>query len=368
MANKIKVGILGATGMVGQKYIQLLQNHPFFELTSLFASPKSAGKSYLEALNSRWQMTTPIPENLQNLIVKDVFDLQNLNLDLVFSCLDLDKNSILELEDRYAKAGVVVVSNNSANRSTGDVPMIIPEINHSHLDLIAIQKKQRGYKKGFIVVKPNCSIQSYLLPIFALINSGFEVQKILVTTMQAISGAGYPGVSGLDLIDNLIPFIAGEEEKTEQEPLKILGTIENEKLVLKSNLQISASCNRVPVIDGHSASVSLLFGEKKPTAEQILEIWQNFAGLPQELNLPLAPIQPIIYKTEENRPQPRKDRDLDKAMSVVVGRLRKCSVLDYKFTGLSHNTVRGAAGGGLLIAEMLFKLGYLKTSANQESN
>ena len=255
---------------------------------------------------------------------------------------------------------MAVVSNASANRHTDDVPLLIPEINSDHLKMIDVQKKNRGFDKGFIVVKPNCSLQSYLTPIFALNQAGFPVEKIFITTLQAVSGAGYPGVPSLDMIDNVVPFIGGEEEKTENEPLKILGSIEGEKFVENENIKISAHCTRVPVTDGHLACVSILFKDKKPTKDEILNIWKNFKSRPQELDLPFAPVQPIIYRDEDNRPQPKKDRDTDKGMAVTVGRLRPCNIFDFKFMALSHNTVRGAAGGGILNAELLVKEGYIK--------
>jgi aspartate-semialdehyde dehydrogenase len=253
-----------------------------------------------------------------------------------------------------------VVSNASANRKTDDVPMLIPEINSDHLRMIKIQQKNHGWDKGFIVVKPNCSLQSYLTPIYALNKAGFPVKKIIITTLQAVSGAGYPGVPSLDMIDNVVPFIGGEEEKTEEEPLKILGSIVNNKFVKNKDLIVSATCTRVPVTNGHLATVNILFKDKKPSKEEVIRIWKSFKSVPQDLKLPFAPIHPIIYREEENRPQPAKDRDTDKGMAVTVGRLRDCKIFDYKFVSLSHNTVRGAAGGGILNAELLVKEGYIK--------
>lgn len=377
---KFKVGILGATGMVGQNYIRLLENHPWFEVVYVAASANSAGAKYSDSVKGRWQMHSPIPKNVAKLVVEDVANIEKAvqACDFVFSAFEMparsasstagaggpdSKQLTREIEEQYAKAGLPVVSNASANRWTDDVPMLIPEINADHADIIKTQQKNRGWKKGFIAVKPNCSLQSYLAPIHALNEAGYEVSKIILTTMQAVSGAGYPGVPSLDMIDNIVPYIGGEEEKTEKEPLKILGKINKAKewkFENKKGLQISATCTRVPVIDGHTASVSIKFVGKKPTKDEILKIWKNFSGVPQKLKLPFAPEQPIIYTEEENRPQPKKDRDSDKGMAVTVGRLRECPVFDYKFVALSHNTVRGAAGGGILNAELLVKKGYIK--------
>ncbi len=363
MIKKIKVGILGGTGMVGQNYIRLLENHPWFEVSYIAASENSKGMKYADAVKGRWHMSADIPSGVKDIVVEDVADVSRAvgKCQFVFSAFEVpDKNLIKETENKYAEAGIPVVSNASAHRWTSDVPMIIPEINHEHLELIPIQRKNHGWGKGFVLVKPNCSLQSYLTPVYALMYAGFEVKKLLITTMQAVSGAGYPGVPSLDIVDNLVPYIGGEEEKTEKEPLKVLGKIENGVCMNFDGLEISAHCNRVPVIDGHTACVSMLFGEKKPSKEEILKIWKEFKSLPQELDLPFAPAQPIIYREEENRPQPRKDRDADKAMAVSVGRLRECNVFDFKFVGLSHNTVRGAAGGGILNAELLVRKGYIK--------
>jgi len=357
MTSQISVGILGATGVVGQNYIKLLQNHPYFKINYLAASPNSKGKTFKEAVSGRWQMDTEIPSDLENIITEDASDINQAvgKVDLVFCCVELEKSAIINLEKAYAKAGIVVVSNNSALRSDPLVPMLIPEINSHHLGVIPLQQKEFGFEKGFIVVKSNCSLQSYMTPIFALNYAGFEVSKIIVTTLQAVSRAGYPGVSSLDMIDNLIPFISGEEEKTENEPLKILGKIGPFGIENKLDLKISATCTRVPVVDGHTATVSVQFNDQrtKPSKEEIKAIWENFKALPQELNLPFAPLKPLHYLQEENRPQPRKDRNLGKGMAVSIGRLRDCNILDYKFVGLSHNTIRGAAGGGILIAELL---------------
>jgi len=346
--------------MVGQNYLRLLENHPWFEVTYVAASPRSAGKSYGEAVAGRWQMTTDIPVAIRDLVVGDANDVEAAKgkCDFVFSALEMEKQLVRDLEDFYANVGISVVSNASAHRHTDNVPMLIPEINSDHLEILESQKTAHG-REGFVVVKPNCSLQSYLTPIHALQAAGYKVDKIILTTMQAVSGGGYPGVPSLDMIDNVVPYIGGEEEKTEGEPSKILGKIEEGKVVYDESIAISAHCNRVPVIDGHTACVSVLFGEKKPSKEEIIKIWKEFRSVPQELDLPFAPKQPIHYTEESNRPQPRKDRDNDKAMAVTVGRLRECKVFDYRFVGLSHNTVRGAAGGGILNAEVLVEKGHL---------
>jgi aspartate-semialdehyde dehydrogenase len=358
---KIPVGVLGATGMVGQMYVRLLEGHPWFEVRYVAASPSSAGKRYSEAVASRWHMGTEVPANVSQLKVGDASDVEKARREcgFVFSALEMDKATIKDLENRYAQNDIPVVSNASAHRWTEDVPMLIPEINYHHLDIIPIQRRNHGWKKGFVVVKPNCSLQSYLTPIHALEKGGFKVTRMIITTLQAVSGAGYPGVDMLDVVDNVVPFISGEEEKSEKEPLKILGNIENNRLVDNDSIRISAHCNRVPVLDGHSACVSVEFGERKPAKEEIIRIWREFRSLPQKLKLPFAPEQPIIYREEENRPQPRIDRDNGKGMAVTVGRLRECNVFDFRFVGVSHNTVRGAAGGGILNAELLKAKGFL---------
>ncbi len=359
--SKLRVGVIGATGMVGQNYIRLLDNHPWFEVVYTAASTKSAGKTYQEAVAGRWLMEESIPAHLKNVRVEDATNVKAAGeqCDLIFSAIETDKKTVRELEDLYASSGIPVVSNNSAHRHTSDVPMVIAEVNPHHLDIIEAQRKRFGNNKGFIVVKPNCSVQSYMTPVYALIKAGFPVSKMIISTMQAVSGAGYPGVASLDIVDNVVPYIGGEEEKSEIEPLKILGSIENGAFKNYDQIRISAHCNRVPVIDGHLACVSIEFEDAKPSVEETIEIWEGFSALPQELDLPFAPLQPIIYKKEQNRPQTRKDRNLDKAMAVSVGRLRDCNVFDYRFVGLSHNTVRGAAGGGILSAELAKAKGYL---------
>ena len=358
---KTKVGVIGATGMVGQNYIRLLKNHPWFEVAYVAASPRSAGKKYAEAVAGRWVMEEDIPESVKDLIVGDASDVEaaGKRCGVIFSALDLDKQAIRDLENAYAEKGIAVVSNNSAHRSTPDVPMLIPEINADHIDIIPVQQKNHGWKKGFIVVKPNCSLQSYLTPVYALIQAGYAVKRMILSTLQATSGAGYPGVPSLDMVDNIIPYISGEEEKSEKEPLKILGRIEKGVFVNDDSIEISAHCNRVPVVDGHTACVSLQFGDKKPLLDEIKSVWRRFRSVPQELNLPLAPNPPIIVREEADRPQPRKDRDAEKGMAVTVGRLRECPVFDCRFVGLSHNTIRGAAGGGILNAELLKAKGFL---------
>ncbi len=355
--SKLRVGVLGGTGMVGQKYIQLLENHPWFDVCYVAASERSAGKRYVESVEGRWHMPTDMPESVKDIMVENVDKLEKCkeSCDFVFSALD--SAPAKEWEERYAEAGIPVVSNASAHRKTKDVPMLIPEINWKHIDIIPIQQKNRGWSKGFIAVKPNCSLQSYMTPLYALHNE-FKIKRAIITTMQAVSGAGHPGVASFDIIDNIIPYIGGEEEKSEQEPLKILGKIQGSEIVNDSSIKISAHCNRVSTIDGHMACVSVEF-EKNPTREQILSIWERFSSEPQRLELPMAPLKAIIYRDEPNRPQTRLDRDADKGMACVVGRLRPCNVFHWRFTALSHNTVRGAAGGGILNAELLYKKGLI---------
>lgn len=360
---KFSVSILGATGTVGQNYIKLLQDHPWFEIADVAASPRSAGKSYVDAVKEKWQMSIPIPTKIKNLTVRDVQDFEKIpnDLDFVFSAIKMPtKEQIKELEYKYAKNGFPVISNNSAHRWTLDVPMIIGEINHEHVNIIPIQQKNKDFTYGFIVVKPNCSLQSYLTPIYALDQAGYKVEKLIITTLQAVSGAGYPGVASLDIIDNIVPYIDGEEEKTEEEPLKILGKVGKNGIENYKNIQISATCTRVPVSDGHTASVHVKFKDKIPLKEEIIDIWKAFKSLPQELDLPFAPNQPIIYLENVNRPQPIKDRDNDKGMAVTIGRLREDNVFDYKFVSLSHNTIRGSAGGAILNAELLVAKGFIK--------
>ncbi len=360
---KIKIGVLGATGIVGQNYLKLLQGHPWFQILDVAASPRSAGKTYLEAVKKKWQMSIPIPEDLQSQIVRDVQDFDSIPSDLsfVFSAINMPtKDQIKDVEFEYARRGIPVISNNSAHRWTPDVPMIIGEINHDHVNVIPIQQKNRGFTKGFVVVKPNCSLQSYLTTIYALEKAGYKIDKLIITTLQAVSGAGYPGVPSLDIVDNIFPFIGGEEEKTEKEPLKILGKVGEKGIINDDSIQISSTCTRVSVTDGHTACVNVKFKDNVPTKEEIIKIWSEFKSVPQELDLPFAPKQPIIYLENDNRPQPKLDRDNDKGMAVTVGRLREDNVFDFKFISLSHNTIRGAAGGGILNAELLKTKGFIK--------
>ncbi|MFX1309298.1 MAG: aspartate-semialdehyde dehydrogenase [Promethearchaeota archaeon] len=360
---KFNVGILGATGTVGQNYIKLLQNHPWFEIVDVAASPRSAGKPYKEAVKNKWQIPISIPNNVKKLTIRDVQDFEKIPKDLkfVFSAINMPKKEqIKEVELKYARNGIPVISNNSAHRWTPDVPMIIGEINHEHANVIPIQQNNKGFTNGFIVVKPNCSLQSYLTPVYALEKAGYKISKLIITTLQAVSGAGYPGVPSLDIVDNIVPFIEGEEEKTEKEPLKILGKIGKHGIENNNSIEISATCTRVPVSDGHTASVNVKFKDQVPSKEDIIKIWTLFKSVPQELNLPFAPKHPIIYLENIDRPQPKKDRDNDKGMAITVGRLREDNVFDYKFISLSHNTIRGAAGGAILNAELLVAKGFIK--------
>ena len=354
---KKRVGIVGATGMVGQRFLTLLENHPYFEITALIASSKSAGKTYVEAVGERWKMTSPIPEEYKNMIIMDALKIEMIAplVDFVFCAVDMNKEETKALEESYARAEIPVVSNNSANRLTPDVPMVIPEVNPEHLAIIDEQKKRLGTKRGFIAVKPNCSIQSYVPALTPLL--AYEPYEIVATTYQAISGAGKTFSEWPEMVDNIIPYIGGEEEKSEQEPLKVWGSIENGEIVKAKSPTITTQCIRVPVSDGHTAAVFVKF-RKKPTKEEILSAWQNFKGEPQELELPHAPKQFVTYFEEDNRPQAKLDRDIYGGMGVSVGRLRQDHVYDYKFVGLSHNTLRGAAGGAVLIAELLYRKGY----------
>ncbi len=352
MEKKLRVGILGATGMVGQRFISLLENHPWFEVVTLAASPRSAGKTYEEAVGGRWKMDTPMPEAVKKLVVMNVNDVEHVasTVDFVFSAVDMSKDEIKAIEEAYAKTETPVVSNNSAHRWTPDVPMVVPEINPEHFDVIEFQKKRLGTKRGFIAVKPNCSIQSYAPVLTAW--KEFEPYEVVATTYQAISGAGKTFKDWPEMEGNIIPFIGGEEEKSEQEPLRIWGKIENGVIVKATEPKITCQCIRVPVLNGHTAAVFVKF-RKKPTKEQLIEKLENFKGLPQELNLPSAPKQFIRYMTEDNRPQVTLDVNYENGMGINVGRLREDSIYDWKFVGLSHNTVRGAAGGAVLCAETL---------------
>ena len=361
--DKIDVGVLGATGMVGQRYVKLLENHPWFRVTYVAASPRSSGKLYRDAVAGRWHIGEDVPEGVANLVVADANEARAAlgKCRVVFSALEMDKEAIKTLEESYASLGLPVVSNASAHRWTADVPMIIPEINAHHLDVIDVQRKRRGWTKGFIVVKPNCSLQTYMMPLDALIRAGYPVRRMVVTTLQAVSGAGYPGTSGFDMTGNIVPYIAGEEEKTEREVLKILGRVTGGGIENATSPVVSSTCTRVSVVDGHTACVSLEFdlpSGEKPSLEEIERVWSSYRSLPQELALPSAPERPIVVRHEENRPQPRRDAECQKGMACVIGRLRPCPVMDVKFVALSHNTKRGAALGGILNAELLKARGF----------
>lgn len=359
MERKLRVGILGATGMVGQRFIALLENHPWYEVVTVAASPRSAGKTYEEAVGGRWKMTTPMPEAVKNLIVMNVNEVEKVaaGVDFVFSAVDMTKEEIRAIEEAYAKTETPVVSNNSAHRWTPDVPMVIPEVNPEHFDVIEFQKKRLGTTRGFIAVKPNCSIQSYAPVLTAW--KEFEPYEVVATTYQAISGAGKTFKDWPEMEGNIIPYIGGEEEKSEQEPLRIWGHIEDGVIVKAQSPVITCQCIRVPVLNGHTAAVFVKF-KKKVTKEELIKKLESFKGLPQELKLPSAPAQFIRYMEEDNRPQVSLDVDFENGMGISVGRLREDTVYDYKFVGLSHNTVRGAAGGAVLCAELLTAKGYIK--------
>ncbi len=356
---KLNCGIIGATGMVGQRFITLLAKHPYFDIALLAASVRSAGKTYEEAVGNRWRMPTPMPESVKNMVIVDASNIEAIadKVDFVFCAVDMSKDEIKVLEEAYAKAEIPVISNNSANRMTLDVPMVIPELNPHHLEVIEHQKKRLGTTKGFIAVKPNCSIQSYVPALTPLMK--YDISKINVVTFQAISGAGKTFESFPEIVDNVIPYIGGEEEKSEKEPLKIWGTLENGIIIPATTPNISAQCIRVPASDGHLAAISISFSRIKPSADEIIDIWRNFQGRPQELQLPSAPKQFLTYFEEFNRPQTGLDRNIENGMGISLGRLRSDTVFDYKFIGLSHNTLRGAAGGAVLIAELLYREGYL---------
>ena len=358
MSEKLKVGILGATGMVGQRFISLLEKHPWFEVVTVAASPRSAGKTYEEAVGGRWKMDTPMPEAVKNLVVMNVNEVEKVaaTVDMVFSAVDMSKEEIKAIEEAYAKTETPVVSNNSAHRWTPDVPMVVPELNPEHFDVIEFQKKRLGTTRGFIAVKPNCSIQSYAPALTAW--KEFEPYEVVATTYQAISGAGKTFTEWPEMVGNIIPYIGGEEEKSEQEPLRIWGKIEDGVIVKAQEPVITCQCIRVPVLNGHTAAVFVKF-RKKPTKEQLIEKLVNFKGFPQEANLPSAPKQFIQYLTEDNRPQVQLDVNFENGMGVNIGRIREDSVYDFKFVGLSHNTVRGAAGGAVLCAETLVAKGYI---------
>ena len=359
MKKKLKVGVLGATGMVGQRFISLLAEHPWYEVVTVAASPRSAGKTYEEAVGGRWKMKTPMPECVKSLVVMNVNEVEKVaaGVDFVFSAVDMTKDEIRAIEEAYARTETPVVSNNSAHRWTPDVPMVIPEVNPEHFKVIEFQKKRLGTKRGFIAVKPNCSIQSYA-PVLSAWKE-FEPYEVVATTYQAISGAGKTFKDWPEMVENIIPYIGGEEEKSEQEPLRIWGEIKDGVIVKASEPVITCQCIRVSVLDGHTAAVFVKF-RKKPSKEQLIEKLTAFKGLPQELELPSAPKQFIQYLEEDNRPQVKLDVDFERGMGVSVGRLREDTVYDYKFVGLSHNTLRGAAGGAVLCAELLTAQGYIQ--------
>ena len=359
---RYNVGIIGATGMVGQRFVLLLAKHPWFNVKVVAASPRSAGKSYKDAVGEKWAFDCEIPENIASLTVKNATqDIAQIasEVDFVFCAVDMKKDEIKALEEAYAKAECPVISNNSAHRMTDDVPMVIPEINADHIKVIEAQRKRLGTKRGFIAVKSNCSLQSYVPAIYPL-DKKFGVKEVLVCTYQAISGAGKTFKTWPEMIDNVIPFIGGEEEKSETEPLKIWGTVENGRIVNASSPAFTAQCIRVPVSDGHMGAVFMRFEDgKKPSKEEILDCWKNYYGRAQELSLPSAPKQFLHYFSEDNLPQTKLQRNLEGGMAISIGRLREDSQYDYKFVCLSHNTLRGAAGGGVLLAELLCAEGYI---------
>ena len=362
MDKKLKVGILGGTGMVGQRFISLLENHPWFEVVAIAASPRSAGKKYEDAIGGRWKMTTPMPEAVKNIIVEDVSNVEEVasKVDFVFSAVDMSKDEIKKIEEEYAKTETPVVSNNSAHRWTPDVPMVVPELNPELLEVIESQKKRLGTTRGFISVKPKCSFQSYTPALHALKKACYERKTVVATTYQAISGGGKTFKDWPEMEGNIIPFIGGEEEKSEQEPLRIWGHIENGEIVKADGPVITTQCIRVPVLNGHTAAVFVTFEEgKKPSKEEIIRVWREYSGVPQELKLPTAPEHFIQYLEDDNRPQVSMDVDYENGFGVSMGRLREDTVFDYKFVGLSHNTVRGAAGGAVLTAELLTAKKYI---------
>lgn len=359
---KYKVGILGATGMVGQRFITLLANHPWFEIVALAASARSAGKPYGEAVKGRWKLEVPMPESVADMQVENVQDIDDIasKVDFVFSAVDMKKDEIRAIEEAYAKREVPVVSNNSAHRWTPDVPMVVPEINADHYKIIDAQKKRLGTKRGFIAVKPNCSIQSYTPALAAWMD--FEPYEVIVSTYQAISGAGKNFETWPEMVGNIIPYIGGEEEKSEQEPLKVFGHIEGDHIEKMDGMVITSQCIRVPILNGHTATVFVKF-RKNPTKEQLVDALRNYSGEPQALKLPSAPEHFIQYLEEDDRPQVKKDVDFEHGMGISIGRLREDTVYDWKFVGLSHNTLRGAAGGGVEAAEYLCAKGYIEPKA-----
>lgn len=358
MDQKFKVGVLGGTGMVGQRFISLLANHPWFEVAAIAASPRSAGLTYEQAVANRWKMETPIPDAVKDMVVLNVNEIEKVasQVDFVFSAVDMKKDEIRAIEEAYAKVETPVVSNNSAHRWTPDVPMVVPEINPQHFEVIPYQRKRLGTTRGFVAVKPNCSIQSYA-PVLTAWRE-FEPTQVVVTTYQAISGAGKTFQDWPEMEGNVIPFISGEEEKSEQEPLRLWGHIENGVIVKADSPVITSQCIRIPVLNGHTAAVFVNFA-KKPAKEELIEKMVSFKGMPQDLHLPSAPKQFIQYFEEDDRPQVRLDVNYERGMGISVGRLREDTIFDYKFVGLSHNTLRGAAGGAVLCAELLVELGYI---------
>ncbi len=360
MEKKLRVAILGATGMVGQRFITLLENHPWFEVAAVAASPRSSGIRYLDAVSERWKMAVPVPEKVRDMMVLDIYDIEQIKseVDFVFCALNMSKDKIVELEEMYAKAEIPVVSNNSANRATPDVPMVVPEINPEHIEIIERQKKRLGTKHGFIAVKPNCSIQSYTPALFAW--KDFEPKEVMVSTYQAISGSGRTFREWPEMEENLIPFINGEEEKSEKEPLRILGEYQNGEIVPKTEMKISAQCLRVSVLNGHTATCAVRFG-KKPTKEELIKALEEFESEPVKLGLPSAPNPFMRYMEDETDLNVKKDVNFQHGMGVSFARLREDSIFDFKFVGLSHNTIRGAAGGAILLAELLYKKGYINS-------
>ena len=357
---KSNVGVIGSTGMVGQRFMTLLDNHPWFDVKVLAASPRSAGKKYSDAVGAKWCMDVAIPEKMKDIVVMDATaDIEKIasQVDFVFCAVDMKKDEIKALEEAYAKAECPVISNNSANRHTPDVPMIVPELNAEHAKIIPAQRKRLGTKRGFIAVKSNCSLQSYVPALFPL--SKFGIKDVLVCTYQAISGAGKTFDTWPEMLDNVIPYIGGEEEKSEKEPLKIWGKIEGDEIVPAKSPNFTAQCLRVPVSNGHMGAVFMKFADKAPSKEEILKVWESFSGEPQKLALPSAPKQFLHYFTEDNMPQTKLQRDLEGGMAVSIGRLREDTQYDYKFVCLSHNTLRGAAGGAVLLAELLCAKGYM---------
>jgi aspartate-semialdehyde dehydrogenase len=358
MSKKLRVGVLGATGMVGQRFLSLLENHPWYEVSLLAASQSSAGKRYADAVAGRWALKKPIPPSVAQVTVADASDVKRISgeVDFVFCAVDMSKEETAKLEEEYARAETPVVSNNSAHRATPDVPMMVPEVNPEHVAIVEAQRRRLGTKRGFIAVKPNCSLQSYVPAIHPLMK--FGPKKIAVATYQAISGAGKTFESWPEMVDNVIPFIKGEEEKSEKEPLKIWGQMKDGKIVNATEPVFTAQCIRVPATDGHLAAVFVTF-EKKPAKEEMLELWRSFEGKPQKLGLPSAPKPFLTYFEEDARPQTRLDREAGNGMAITIGRLRPDVIFDYRFVCLSHNTIRGAAGGAILTAELLTAEGYI---------